>query len=118
MEERLHVDFKHLSGNIEHSSSKGRWREAQVVEQFLGLVLPRNLGVAHGAEIVAVGQRTSAECDVIIYDPAVPPLLEGVSFRILPVETVFGVVEVKSRLTCLRWRRAFAVPRLRWSRVS
>jgi len=98
IEQKLRADFTHLSGSIKHSPSKGRWREAQVIEEFLRLFLPRNVAVAHGGEVVSVGQKTSAECDVVVFDPTVPPLLEAVSFRVLPVEIVFGVIEVKSHL--------------------
>jgi hypothetical protein len=51
--EKLKIDFDLVSKQIKHSSSKGRVREAELVEAFLRPHLPRNVDIAHGAEIVA-----------------------------------------------------------------
>jgi hypothetical protein len=37
--------------------------------------------------------------DIVIYDPSAPPLFNRGGYRILPAECVYGVIEVKSKLT-------------------
>src|ERR1700722_4117986 len=83
---------------IGHRGSKGREREAQLLSVYLKHYLPRVVDVHQSAEVVDSSGQVSPECDVVIVDPHTPPLYTGETFRILPVECVYGVIEVKSHL--------------------
>jgi len=106
--EKLAIDFKYMSSEIEHRASKGRVREIELVEQFLRKYLPATVGISHG-EIVAVNGETSNECDVIIYESRTCPiLLDKSGYQIFPVECVYGILEVKSHLNKTELTDAFA----------
>ncbi len=94
----LQADFSQISAQIKHSASKGRVREAAVAQEFLAKYAPRNVSLAHGGEILTTSGETSNECDLILYEPAIPALVESSEYRIFPVEAVYGVAEVKSKL--------------------
>ena len=96
--EKLAIDFKYMSSEIEHRPSKGRVRESELVEQFLRKYLPMTIGISHG-EIVATTGEISNECDVVIYESRTGPiLLTKTDYQIFPVESVYGILEVKSLL--------------------
>jgi hypothetical protein len=97
--EKLAIDFKYMSSEIEHRVSKGRVREVELVAEFLNKYLPNSVGLSHG-EIVATTGETSSECDVVVYDSQrCPVLLDKADFRIFPIECVYGVLEVTSVLS-------------------
>jgi hypothetical protein len=97
--EKLQKDFDHISAAIKHNPSKGKVRERQLAKEFLRKYLPDRFGITHG-EIVSVDGQTSGECDLIIYDALVcPVLLKEEDYQIVPVEATYGVVEVKSKIT-------------------
>jgi hypothetical protein len=54
--------------------------------------------VAHSAEIITTTGLVSPQCDVVIYDRAVPRLLDMAEYRVLFSECVYGVIEVKTKL--------------------
>lgn len=82
-------------------------RELALVEELLARYMPRNVVLAHSAEIAAVGRKNSLECDIVVHDPDVPPLIESSVYRVLPAESVYGVIEVRSRLDKAGLRKAF-----------
>ena len=94
---RLNVEFEGTIG-IQHNASKGRLREAIVMAEVLSRVLPDTLGVVQGAEIACSDGTVSAECDLVVYDRNVPPIYRSNTFSVLPIESVLGVIEVKSHL--------------------
>jgi hypothetical protein len=108
LEQTLRSDFERLSGSIEHRPAKGRWREASVVEAFLAKHLVGNVRVAHGGEIITTDGDTSGECDIVIYDADVRPILTSAAYSVFPVEIVYGVIEVKSKLTTKELESAVA----------
>lgn len=96
--EKLAIDFKYMSSEIEHRASKGRVREIELVEQFLRKYLPAFIGISNG-EIVATNGEVSNECDIIFYESRTCPfLLDKSGYRIFPVECIYGILEVKSYL--------------------
>lgn len=92
------ADFDVISAELEHRGAKGRVRERQAVDEFLSKYLPGSVRTAHGGEIVAVNGETSNECDVLIVDRDTPPLITERDYAVYPVECVYVVVEVKSKL--------------------
>lgn len=95
---KLEAEFDQISANIQHRPSKGRYRELALTAGFLREFLPRNVEVLSPGEIVDSTGATSGEIDVIIADPRTPRFVSANGYNVVPVECVFGVVEVKSRL--------------------
>lgn len=95
------------SGAYAHPSGVGDEREAALLEG-LQEILPKRYAITKGKLFDSDG-NTSNEFDLIIYDPqdAITPL--NVSGRkMIPVETEFGVIEVKSRLSLQDYESASA----------
>jgi hypothetical protein len=93
----MRADFEDATGTITHKPSKGRARE-EIVKRFLERYLPSTVRVAQSAEIITAEDDVSGEVDIVIYDPAAPRLYDEQAFRVLPIESVYGVVSVKSSL--------------------
>ena len=87
----------HQAGFIQHSGDKGENRET-ILRNFLTAHLPRKYGVTKGEVVTKDGKRSHA-ADVIIYDATNCPVLYVEQTAILPIEGVYGVMEVKSRLS-------------------
>lgn len=96
--EKMRVDFEGISKQLEHKGLRGRVREIAVVNELLANYLPKQLGIATG-EIVSSEGSVSKQMDIIIFDSFKSPLLlkEG-EIHILPVESVYAVIEIKSNL--------------------
>ncbi len=94
---RMRSEFEEARATTDHAASKGSMHET-TVRQFLATHVPGSLGVCHGQAMDSTG-ATSRQLDVMIYDTENAPVLhvrEG--FRVLPIESVFAAVEVKSYL--------------------
>jgi len=87
----------HQAGIVEHHGDRGENRE-EILSQFLSKHLPRRYGVAKGEVITKAGQRSHA-IDLIIYDRINCPVLYSGMTKILPVEGVYGIIEMKSTLS-------------------
>ena len=103
--EKFIYDYKNLSrqifldekGNLIHSGEFGVYRE-KIVKDLIEPFLPSRLAVGSGF-IITSNDRISTQCDLIIYDKGNTPLIESDEQRFFPIETVVGVIEVKSKLT-------------------
>ncbi|MEU2956407.1 DUF6602 domain-containing protein [Streptomyces xanthochromogenes] len=93
---RMRTEFE-LSGGFTHRGEKGTARE-KVFHDFLKHYLPGHVRAFHSAEIISVDGQTSNQCDIVICDRSTPPLLDMQSYRIVPNECVYGLIEVKSKL--------------------
>jgi hypothetical protein len=85
------------AGFIQHPGDKGENRE-RILRDFLSTHLPKKYGVTKG-EIITKGWQHSHAADVIIYDADNCPVLYVEQTAILPIEGVYGIIEVKSRLS-------------------
>lgn len=85
------------SGFVNHSGDKGENREEFLIN-FLKKHLPSRYGVAKGEAITKDGSRTHA-IDIIIYDAVNCPILYAEKTSILPIEGIYGIIEVKSSLS-------------------
>ncbi|WP_395280192.1 DUF6602 domain-containing protein [Enterobacter cloacae] len=85
------------SGFIHHNGDKGENREEFLMD-FLKTHLPKRYGVTKGEVITKEGLRSHA-IDIIIYDAVNYPVLYAGKTSILPVEGVYGIIEVKSTLS-------------------
>lgn len=85
------------SAIVGHSGDRGEDRE-RILREFLAKHLPRRYGVVKGQVIDKRGTLSHA-ADVIIYDAIDCPILYSGNTAIVPLEGVYGVIEVKSRLS-------------------
>ncbi len=90
-----------------HMGGRGTLRE-DAFERFLNDHLPGRYSVGRG-EIVSALNEKSGQIDVIIYDPSrCPVLLRSPSHGLFPIESVFGVVSIKSDLNSTQLAEAYA----------
>lgn len=85
-------------GALKHNAQKGNVLETKFRE-FLAGLLPDRLGVTEGVIYSSLGQM-SRQCDVIVFDKhRAPVVFDEASTRVIPVECVFAVIEVKTALS-------------------
>jgi hypothetical protein len=70
----------------------------EIVRGFVAPFLPRHVAIVNSAELITADRKGSTQCDLVIFDRSTPPFLDMVSYRKLPNECVYGVIEVKSNL--------------------
>jgi hypothetical protein len=93
---RMRADYDR-SRAFDHRGETGTVRQ-EIVSSFMAPFLPGHLAIVNSAELITVDRQGSPQCDVVIYDRSTPPFLDMVSYRKLPNECVYGVIEVKSSL--------------------
>jgi len=92
------IDFNEISAEISHRGAKGSVRETEVIKEYLEKYLPGNIGVANG-ECISTDGQVSNECDIILFEKNTTPyLVHKEGYQIFPIECVYGVIEVKSKL--------------------
>lgn len=92
---------------IKHSLEKGLSNES-ILRGILRVTLPKNYGIGKGKAVSSEGVM-SRQCDIIIYDALNCPCLfidENMN-QVLPIEGIYAVVEVKTRLTKSTMRIGF-----------
>jgi hypothetical protein len=101
IEERLlRAKLEAVRFAISHAGEKGRELEHQV-RRLLREILPSEYGLTTGfvAYLTPQGPRLSAQLDIIIYDAIRHgPLVHLEACDVLPLEAVYGYVEVKASL--------------------
>jgi hypothetical protein len=85
------------AGIVRHAADRGGNREA-ILRSYLAQHLPKKYGVIKGEVITKAGGH-SHSADVLIYDAINCPVLYVSDTQVLPIEGVYGVIEVKSRLS-------------------
>ncbi len=101
--------FEQTERKYRRSLDRGAPRE-EIFRRLLKEFLPRRVGVAAG-HVISYGPAWSQQCDVIVYNAAETPVFshdDGHQGHVLPVEGVFGVVEVKSVLGVSEFKDAAA----------
>lgn len=94
---KLIVDFAQIQNQISHSGEKGNLRERSI-RDILQKYLPKKYSIGTG-HILDYQGNISRQCDIVIYDSLnCPVLLVEDGYQAFPVESVIGVVEVKSVL--------------------
>jgi len=96
--DKLKIDFNLVTAEIKHDLSKGRVREAELVEELLRPHLPGNVAIVQGAEVVCPSGETSNECDIVIYDRNATAFIDKSVYKVIPIEAVYIAIEVKSDL--------------------
>jgi len=92
---------------LKHNLEKGLGNE-QALRDLLVWFLPRRFGIGKGKIVNSKGEM-SRQLDIIIYDALQCPTLfiDENENQILPVEGVYGVIEVKTTLTASTLKDAF-----------
>ncbi|MBU1200725.1 hypothetical protein KKG61_01985 [bacterium] len=95
---KLMQEFQETEKTLNFPPDRGGQRE-EAIRKFLSEKLPRRYRISKGFVVSYKGIQ-SDQCDVIICDAATSPIFyTDVDQEILPVESVYAVIQVKSRLT-------------------
>jgi hypothetical protein len=104
----LRTEAEHFSRLTDHKPEHGRLNEGHLVKLLRGY-LPSKVGIGTGF-IVNGGDdyRQSPQCDIILYDAINnAPLYASEAWSIYPIEMVYGVIEVKTKLDASTLKSAF-----------
>jgi hypothetical protein len=91
---------------MRHRYSKGASFEG-VVRQFLEQYFPKNLDISSGF-VIDSNDKVSNQIDIIVSDRFKTPIFyQDESIRVVPVECVYSVIEVKSDLDSKELQKCF-----------
>ena len=97
MAKNLMAEFQEVTEPLEHNGVKGSLRE-EILTNCLKELLPQKYSVGSGI-IVDADQTQSRQQDFFIYDAFDSPVfLTRSSYQVVPIESVYATVEVKSSL--------------------
>lgn len=95
---KLKIDFEGLTRQINHNGVKGSARE-DLLKGYMRNLLPDKYTISSGI-IIDKNQNQSKQQDCIIHDLFnCPSFFKTASNAILPVESVYATIEIKSKLT-------------------
>lgn len=99
MAKKMEIDYQEVTSHIEHMGLRGSARE-NILREYIKQLLPQRFAVGSGIITDANGTQ-SRQQDFIIYDAFnSPSFLQMDSLSVvLPIESVFSTIEVKSCLT-------------------
>lgn len=92
---KLEAEYN-MSQIIQHSPSKGALRE-YILNNIIRPFLPKRYGLANCECFDSLG-KTSKQLDIVIYDDMFSYAIPCGDFHLLPFESVYGVIEIKSLL--------------------
>ena len=96
--ESMKLYFKQVTSQIHHHGEKGSAREEKVKE-LLEKYLPKKYSVTNGT-VTNTKDHQSRQVDVIIHDNLFTPILQDFqSSKVIPIESLYGLIEVKSTLS-------------------
>ena len=94
---KLKIDFDGITKQIEHNGVKGSARE-DLLKDYLKKLLPEKYSITSGI-IIDNNQNQSKQQDFIIHDAYnCPSFFKTESNSILPIESVYATIEIKSTL--------------------
>jgi hypothetical protein len=103
--EQLLSEFR-KTAQVKHTGGQGTLRE-DAFAKFLSDYLPTRYAVGRG-EIISSMNHISGQLDVVIYDPShCPTLLKSSAHAVFPIESVYGVVSIKSTLSSSELKDAY-----------
>lgn len=95
---KMKGDFN-ISAQFQHNGNRGSYREDSLKKFLTNGKLPDTFGIASG-EIISQYSQVSKQMDAIIYDKSKSIIFEASeSTKIFPIESVLGIIEVKSQLS-------------------
>jgi hypothetical protein len=83
------------SGVISHALTKGEVRESEVHDAFRPHI-PRSFSLSSGLVTNAAGEQSLQQDLIISNDQIAPPFITAGGIGVHPIETIHGVVEIKS----------------------
>ena len=89
--------YKDEKNKLIHPGEYGKYRE-ESCKQLIRLMLSRDLNLSDGFVITADDQITT-QCDIIIYNSSISPIIADDIARMFPAEEVRAIVEIKSNLS-------------------
>lgn len=96
--EKMRSDFEKVTKMIEHPGEKGTARENALMK-YLRPHIPDKFEFSEGI-IIDSFDHQSRQVDVIIHDKTATPFLQDRDLaNVIPIESVYAVIEVKSTLT-------------------
>jgi len=102
----MQTDFNEIRNTMTHPGDKGISFE-EIVRKFLTLYSPKSLDISTGFIIDSDGNE-SRQMDIIISDAAKTPIFfQNESVRVMPVECVYAVIEVKAMLNAYELQKVF-----------
>lgn len=94
---KLKIDFDGITKQIEHNGVKGSARE-DLLKDYLKKLLPEKYSISSGI-IIDNNMQQSKQQDFIIHDAFnCPSFFKTESNSILPIESVYATIEIKSTL--------------------
>lgn len=103
--DQLQAEFRKTS-EVANSGGKGVLRE-DALGKFLIDYLPKRYAVGRG-EVITPENRTSGQLDVVVYDDTrCPVLVPSPAHAVYPIESVFGAISIKSRLSSNELKDAY-----------
>lgn len=104
--EKMRSDLAEVRSAVQHSGLKGSSFE-EILRRFLISYLPATLDISTGIIVDSSG-KTSRQIDVIVSDAAKTPIFyRSGDTRVVPIEGVYAVIEVKGTLTAQELEKAF-----------
>lgn len=98
MAKKMSIDYQGVTNHIEHMGLRGSSRE-NILREYIRQLLPQKFAVGNGI-ITDVNGTQSKQQDFFVYDTFNSPIfLHMESSCVIPVESVYATVEVKSTLT-------------------
>jgi hypothetical protein len=95
--QQMRSDLAKARGAVQHPGLKGAFFE-ETFRGFLREYLPKSLDISTGVLVDAHG-NSSRQVDVIVSDAAKTPILyRSGDVRVIPVECVYAIIEVKAYL--------------------
>jgi hypothetical protein len=93
----IRTDYHEIELLTSHPYMKGYYLE-EIIRKFLSEYLPPHFGISRGFIVDSFG-HVSREIDIIIFDRYKTPIFHSSGdSRIIPVEMVYGVIEIKKNL--------------------
>lgn len=89
--------FKGSDNRLIHPGEYGKYRE-ESCKEILRLLLKTNYSVSDGF-IFTSNNNISTQCDIIIYNSSLSPLITNDIARMFPIEEVKTIIEIKSNLS-------------------
>lgn len=103
--EQMKKDFE-VSAEFIHNGLRGDYREDSLKKFLSSGKLPKQYSIGNG-EIISSYSQTSKQTDLVIYDSNKSIILHASkSMQIFPIESIYGVIEVKSKLSKVKLEEA------------
>lgn len=102
----IKAEFEKISSQIPHAGERGTSREEILTKSFLKKYLPERFSIGTG-QIFATNRQFSLQQDAVIYDAFnCPLLLKSDRTNLFPCESVYAVIEIKSKLNSFQLKDA------------